>query len=364
MHVLLITIPIAPPWDEAKKNMALVLARESTGFKPHLLTTHSYMPDEKTDAVWESIYHRGGYGPLQKVSLLKRLLRRSDSVDVDHIFVDLNRRTAPIMRAVRAWRQKPTVQTFAALPHDATLPQLMVGDHYIAFSQHLGDRLRTAGAQQVTTVNPVVDLHRFDPLTVVPTPEQFGIPPGRKVVLYAGTFRTESDVEAVSSVIHGILAGAKDVHLVIASRIRRRHERMLRDECLKRLPASAVDKRMTILGTVRDIPSLMATCDVCILPATDLKQKLDIPLVLLESLAMRTAIVYTEVGGMKTLSDYDVGISVAHRAWTEFADAVVNLITNEQYCRRVVEQGYQVIHKHFSVSQFVEKHERVYNSVQ
>lgn len=360
-EVLLITIPIAPPWDEAKKNLALSLTCEASGFRPHLLTTRSYAPGHKNAVVWEPIYHRQGYGPFQKVSLLKRLAWRNDGVDVDHIFVDLSRRTAPIMRALKAWRKKPMVQTFATLPHHASLPEVMVGDYYIALSEHLAAQLRAAGAQHVTTVNPAVDLQRFDPSNVAPAPDEFGIPQGRKVVLYAGSFRTQADVDTVSSVIRAILNRAADVHFVVATRIRRPSERTLRDECLKKLPAAAVSDRVTVLETVAGMAKLLASCDICIYPAVDLRRKLDIPLVLLEALAMRKPVVCSDVGGMATLANRGVAISVAVGAWEQLAKVVLRLVHNQSEAAELAQQGWQMVTEHFSTSQFVKKHAEVYD---
>ena len=68
--ILLITRPIAPPWDEASKNFAYYLARNLDMFEMYILT-NGYLPDLPKHIHQKPIYTSNKLTYFQRARLLK-----------------------------------------------------------------------------------------------------------------------------------------------------------------------------------------------------------------------------------------------------------------------------------------------------
>ena len=81
--ILLVTRPIAPPWDEASKNFAFYLAK-TLGMDDFYLLTNGFIPDLPAHIHQKAIYTSNKLTYMQRLRLLKLRHILRENFDVIH----------------------------------------------------------------------------------------------------------------------------------------------------------------------------------------------------------------------------------------------------------------------------------------
>jgi glycosyltransferase involved in cell wall biosynthesis len=97
-------------------------------------------------------------------------------------------------------------------------------------------------------------------------------------------------------------------------------------------------------GFRTDIPNLLSIMDIFVLPS--LKEGL--PMVLLEAMAAKKAIVATRVGAIPKVVNNGNGILVEPKDAEGLREAIVSLLTNEEKRRKYASAGYETVRMQFS----------------
>lgn len=103
--------------------------------------------------------------------------------------------------------------------------------------------------------------------------------------------------------------------------------------------------------------SLIARADVCILPLRDTYGKVDIPLFLLDAMAMAKPIVITDIAPLNELLEEPVGIAVPVDDGVGLAHAIERmLVEGVNYGAR----GRQLVVRKYTLRQTTRRYERLY----
>jgi glycosyltransferase involved in cell wall biosynthesis len=102
---------------------------------------------------------------------------------------------------------------------------------------------------------------------------------------------------------------------------------------------------------------LIARAQVCFLPLRDTYSKVDIPLFLLEAMAMAKPIVITDIAPLNELLEEPVGLAVPVDDEVALAQAIERmLVEGESYGTR----GRQLIERQYTLQQTTRRYERLY----
>ena len=288
--VLMISKPVAPPWNDSSKNLVRDLAVTGRRYRYQVLTPRDFRleaPGVTNDAIYSST--RGAFSPalLQNVRVLGRLLRRDHS-RLTHFFFAPNPRTSTAARLVLRVRPRRTVQTVCSAPASfAQGARLLFADRVIVLSRDSERRFIDAGVdpRRLAVIPPGIRV------PAAPTPDarlqarrRLGLPTDRPIIIYPGDYQFSS---AASNFARAILSlDDLDAYFVFACRIKQPASLEVEGTIKRMLASAGALHRVRMLREVDDMEELLSACDICALPAESLFAKMDLPLVVLEAMAL------------------------------------------------------------------------------
>lgn len=339
IETLLVSKPIAPPWNDSGKNLVRDLAAHCTTVRLHVLTVPGFslgLPH----VVEEAIYRRPGRfapGWAQNARALARLLR-PDGVGIYHFFYAPNPRTSRAARSVLAMKRRRTVQTVMSVPRAwAGVRDLVFADRVVALSESTRDALAAAGVESVVHIPPAVDLAAC-PVTLDRdgVASRLRVEPGRPIVAFPGDYEFSSAAQVFAEAVPSILRDT-DAVAVFACRAKRAASRGIEDSLRARFADAERAGRVRFTGEIDFVRDLLAAAAVVTLPAESTYAKMDLPLVLLEALGLGTPVVVADVAPLREVLGTPsarprrpVGLAVPPRDPGALARAVVDLVRGDE----------------------------------
>jgi phosphatidylinositol alpha-1,6-mannosyltransferase len=295
-RVLMVSKPIAPPWNDSSKNLVRDIASNLQRHSAAIMVQRGAAPPLAGVAV-EPVYsaHAPGFAPAlwDNARVLLRLLA-GRAHELWHFFFAPNPRSSLAGRLAARARRVPTVQTVCSAPRaGADLRRLLFADRTVVLSRHTEALVLAAGV-------PAASVRRIAPAVAPLAPAgqtetgaaraALGLPADEPLVVYPGDLEFSRAAELTLRAYAG-RSFTSDALLVMACRAKTPHAR---DE-ERRLRALArelgVERRVSFAGETRHIHGLLAAAHVVVLPAEDLYAKMDLPLVLIEAMLLERAVV-------------------------------------------------------------------------
>ncbi len=358
MEIRIISRPIAPPWDSGSMNMAYGLG-VCLGERSHrvcLPVVRGFHPSA-SNVIPEPVYTSRVFGLRQKMRLVGHLLT-AQSADIAHFFLGPTRTTATILPAISALRHTASVLTVTHVPRPGRRP-VAFGQRVVAYSAHTARLLQRWGIERVVHIPPGIDERAIRPrIGASGTRNTLGVPPEAPLVLYAGEYGPSATIETLLSAISLCIARHPQIHFVLACRIRRPSEQVRKRELARQLQTVPWGKNVILLEQVQDMLGLVARADVCILPLRDTYGKVDLPLFLLEAMAMAKPIVITDIAPLnELLSDEAVGVAVPVDDDQALAQAIERmLVDGKSYGVR----GRQLVERKYALRKIARRYENLY----
>lgn len=365
--VLFISKPLAPPWNDSGKNLARDLARNLTGFSPVVLGTGASHDEFGPGVSVEEIYRSSGQfgaGTAQNLRVLLRLFR-PDSIPVYHFFFAPNPKTSVAASAILKIKRKCSVHTISSVPKSFdNIHRLLFANRIVAVSHSTAALLDAAGVHNVSVIHPCV------PRPAVVSAERkaaaassLGLSQDRPMVLFAGDY--EFSRAARWSVEAALLALSKglEAYFVFACRTKTPQALEREQECIQMAEASPWADRFRFVRQVDDMFALIASAAVQWMPADSLYAKMDIPIVLLESLAFGVPIIVSDSGALPEILQQPAGVKVKTGDVQGLADSLATLIESPQTRRDYGEAGVHLAETAFSPLNMAKKYEQVYEEL-
>jgi phosphatidylinositol alpha-1,6-mannosyltransferase len=218
-----------------------------------------------------------------------RLVRKR-GCDAVHFCFAPNPRSCRIGRAAMRRRRQPSVHTVLSVPSRFDgIADLLFSDRVVAVSKYTADRLVGAGVENVSVV--AVSLKK----KAMP-PE--GAREERPRIVFPGDYEFSRGAEIFARAVARIWRES-DAEFVFACR-NKTPASAAREEELRGLLAPAVAAgSVRFAGEVPDILALLASARAVVFPAESTYAKMDIPLVVLEAMAMGTPVVLADVDPLR-----------------------------------------------------------------
>ena len=324
------SVPLAAPWNGADKVVAALLARHDTANR---YIVHTSEREEWPDATRIRRICARRTSPMptrsQKLRGFGYLLRNVRHADILHVVASIHddpRLSARLVRSVRTVSRRPLVHTIPSLGDRPLHARALPGDVSVVFSEHSLGRLARHGIDNVVRLTPPIDLDRLRPGT---PPEQLRreLRLGERAVLSAGHYGAASGLEELVEAFATLPGDLADATLVLAYRHHPWQDARRERERVMDLAAEAgVGSRTRLLGRVADMPALIAACATTVLVPSSLESKMDLPLIVLESLALgRPVVVSAAPPASEALLD-EGGVAVAPGDPAALADALTQLL--------------------------------------
>ena len=341
MRVLFVSKPVVPPFDDGSKCLVRDVASALRVAEPTVMVSPG-APSLGPRVRRENVYGTASkFAPSPATFAFNRLLF-GEPLDVWHFVFAPNAASSSAARfAIRARRSRgwtgKVVQTVASRPKSFDAARtLFFGDRIVALSEWTRGRLLRAGIpDQIVRVIP--------PCVSEPTPRTEGAEIRRRLevgdgplVVYPGDLHVSSGAATVAMAAAEVLRAVPGARFVFACRDKGAdvapYEAGLR-EALRGL-----ESFVRIVGRVEDMHGLLAAADVVAFPVDDLYGKVDLPIVLLEAMALGTPLVLASGGPLDELP----GLPVPPRDGAALAAALISLFTEAGERERLADLGRRV----------------------
>lgn len=358
---------LVPPWNDSSKNLAkdVVVGTNQVDFT--VFTDGSF--DFGLDHVVERpIYgKKGRFAPsVRQNARVVRALVSARLPKLHHYFFAPNRRTARVIRGIRMLRRSKTIHTICSVPDTfENISQALFADVHVALSRHTCERLKEQNVSAVHWIPPCIP--RLDPVfsdsKIKAARRKFGLSDHAPVVLFPGDYDFGETARTVAQAAIQMASPALDVQWVFACRLKTPHSQNREHEIRQRLRRLRDRNRVIFLNQVDDIHSLIIASDLVVLPADTTYAKMDLPLVLLESLALGRPILVSRIPPLDELTENDVAYSVDPLNASMLADCIGAALEDESGRIERVKRGTLMATSRFDRTKVAQQYVRLYKEL-
>lgn len=363
-RVLFVSKPIAPPWHDGSKNLVRDVAANLVRARATVMTTPG-APEVGPRVSLDPVYRDAGrFAPAASANA--RVVARlafGDPHDIWHFVFAPNPVSSTVARVASrgrravGWNGK-VVQTVASAPRSFEgAASWIFGDVVVALSEHTRGRLVGAGvgADRIRVIPPCAraPVAEHDAAEVR---RRFELGEG-PVVLYPGDYEISQGAQTVAGAAARIVKAIPDAMIVFACRKKTSAaddaQRLVEQE----LARAGVASRTKHLGEVKDMGELLAVASVVAFPVDDLYGKVDLPLVVLEAMALGLPIVVARGGPLEAL---DFARFVEPGDDRALATHVVELLRDRDAARRLGDDGKRVYSARYTPSAVAAAYDDLY----
>lgn len=310
--ILLVSKPVAPPWNDATKNLVRDLAEHADAYRYHVLTRGDFRFGSKKVREEPLLSAHPGYRPphWQELRVFLRLIK-PDASALLHFFFTPNRASSRLCSLALAMNpRRPSVQTICSAPPAATpLKPLLFADANVAVSRATARRLQEEGVSARVIHPGVAEKPRPDADACAAVRRAAGLPLEVPLALYAGDLEFSDGVRTLIEAASYL--GNPRLHIAVCSRNKTPGAVTARAAARRRVAELDLAARVSFLEPSADLQPLLAACDMLVLSPDTLQAKMDLPLVVLEAMAWgRPVIVSSLPSLMEAVADRDTGLVV------------------------------------------------------
>lgn len=371
--ILLVTRPIAPPWDEASKNFAFNLAMNLPDFEFGLLTNGT-MENMPKNISQHPIYTSNKNNFTQKLRLIANLRKIAADYDIIHCLFTPTKLNSNLLRNLL--KGKKIIQTIATLREDlfcdCEIKKLMFGDLLITYSDYSKNKLGKLGFTNIKRIYPGIDLKLYSPaekdkeiqklLNV--TDEDF-------VIQYTGEYvRLGATNDLVGLIIRYVEEFRKrKIKLCFPGRKKGEEDIKKKAEIKKIFQ----DKNVTDVvrfadeiktkGVFRDdfMRRRYNTSDLIIFPVRDMKGKFDVPLAVIEAMACEKPVIISNLPILREFSSEINSVIIESGNQEQLKDAIIKLYEDKNFRELIGKNARKFVEEKFNIKNSAEQYGEIYN---
>jgi glycosyltransferase involved in cell wall biosynthesis len=368
-RVLFVSKPIAPPFHDGTKCLVRDVARHLAECEPIVMSTGAGSGIEAAPGHVPirtlPVYRGAGRfapGLAQNLRAAGWLAARSRA-DVWHFVFAPNPASSAAGRWLSRARRVPVVQTVASPPRSFDrIARLLFGQIVVAQSRWTRERILEAaggnrGIGRIELIPPpVTELAPPAPAAGQALRRELGISPGAPIFVYPGDIELSGGAEAVARVVAPIARELPDAMFVFAYRAKTERAEPVAGALERRLDPS----RVRFASALPEVLVLIATASAVLFPVDDLWGKVDLPIVLLESMALGVPVVALDHGPLR---DLEGAVLVARGDDRALCSAALELVRNPEHRARAIEAGLGAIERRHRAEVVARAYERLYLEV-
>lgn len=319
-EVLFVSKPVAPPFRDGTQCLVRDVATRLTQLTPVVMSTPEAPPLAGVSLA--RVYRGpGGFAPAftQNLRGAAWVLTRARAELLHFVFAP-NARSSRVGRWLCRLKRRSSVQTIASAPRSfRDIDELLFGDVIVAQSQWTADRvlheyqrkgLRPPDLRVI--LPPVTSELERTPAQVRAARAELGIAEGAPLYVYPGDLEVSSGAATAVGIAARLAETRPAARVVLA--YRKKTERA--ERCAQELRGRAPKSVLSVID-VPDVLSLIAAADAVIFPVDDLWGKIDLPIVLLEALALRVPVLAYAHGPLLELDGATLVPSLEPQAWLD-----------------------------------------------
>ena len=365
--VRIISKPVAPPWNDASKNLVRVHLVHASRFAYRFFGT----PDSRTlerERVSCDLVHRkpSRFAPSATENLrpfLYLLLARDDAAIDNYVFTP-NRRTTAALRILADRRRRPTVHTVCSRPAKTDDPgRVFFADRNVTMSDHSARILRDAGVNSVTRIYPGIEEPVVDAAAVQQLRSVCELPEGRPCIVFSGDYEFSNAHPTILGALPDMLRAEPELKFVFACRPKTHAAGAIEQSVRAAVSRESWARSVTFLGDIPSFHSLLALSTAVVFPVTSLSHKMDLPLTLIEAMALGRPIVVSDVGPLHELLPEEAGSLIPASDPAALARACIEILRDGRAAGQMGAAGRRIAGTRFSGSRMVSEFESLYSDL-
>jgi glycosyltransferase involved in cell wall biosynthesis len=298
LDILLVSKPLVPPWNDSGKNWA----RDVATYASSEVVRHRVLVPRGGARRWEAIpnvwaeeVYGGptGFAPpvLDLARVFLRLVRKRGCDAVHYCFAP-NPRSCRMGRAAMVRRRQPSVHAVLSVPAKFDgIDRMLFSERVVAVSRSTADKLVAAGVRGVELVPAAIPLP-------VGGGGVIAAADGPPQVVFPGDYEFSRGADIFALAVERMWREV-DAQFVFACRTKT-PDALEREAALRaRLAEPVAAGRVQFVGEVSDIFGLLARAHVVVFPAESTYAKMDVPLVVLEAMALGTPVILADVAPLR-----------------------------------------------------------------
>lgn len=353
---MVISKPVRPPWTDSSKNLVRDIVTQSRATDFDLMGDGAFEP-EWPSVNWLPVYGgRGAYAPglAEKARALTAVLRAPRAVDAFHLFFAPNPVSGAALNPTLALKRRPVVHTICSVPQSfETAARWIRADATVALSNYTANRLTDAGVPNVRLISPGIDPDRFGAADLSDVPE-------RPTVLFAGDYEVGGGAGRLIECAPAVLSAVPNARFVFACRPKTGDAAEGERQARRQVADAGLDSAFEFLGEVSDVAALLRDCTVCTLPIDSTWRKMDIPLVLLEAMALAKPVVVTDRPPLAEILVGGGGTSVPTNDARALGDALIAILEDDSHRRALGNAAAASVRERWNISKLAVRYDELY----
>jgi len=203
-----------------------------------------------------------------------------------------------------------------------------------------------ASYEKIKVIPNGVDLKEFNPGEYRKTEE--------KRIVFVGRLFPNKGIQYLIEAAPVILSRYPNVEFIIIGK------GPMEAELKKLIGRLNLEHAFRFLGIVPSVSEIMRQCNIFVRPSLTE----GMPLTILEAMACGLPVIASKIPGTSEIvKDGETGILIKPGDVKQLSNAIIKLIEDEDYARRIKERAYEFIKNHYSWDRIAEEYLKTYNEV-
>ncbi len=365
--ILLVTRPIAPPWDEASKNFAFYLSKNIPDQDFYLLT-NGFIQGLPPHIHQKPIYTSDKLTWLQRTRLLKLMRLRKD-MDIIHFMLTPAKLNAFGFKTFIKSKDAKTIQTIATLREDlfsdSDYKNILFADLIVTYSDYAKNKLSTIGFNNVKRVYPGIALDEYKKTEKdEKLMREKNITRSDFVINFTGEY---TRLGAIDLVIDSFLEVAKiipEVKLSLAVRIKNAKDAQKKTEVVKKLKENNLLDKVSFFddGNYK-MPPIYNLCDISIFPVSNMRGKFDVPLAVIEAMACEKPVIISDLPILREFATPDNSVIIPKENAAALSKAILVLYENPIRRQEIGKIARKFVETTFDIKKVAEIYRQIYEKL-
>jgi glycosyltransferase involved in cell wall biosynthesis len=226
------------------------------------------------------------------------------------------------------------------------------------------NKFNKSGVKNIIKINPGIDIQKYKPVKKDPKLlKKYSLTKKDKVVLYAADYSPSKGIDYLFRAIPHIVKKDSSIKFIFACRIRNRSESKREKSFKRKAKDLHIANKIVFLRTMENMKEIIGLSDISIMPLISTVAKVDIPIILLESLSMEKPIIITDIKPLNEIMKEKVGILIKPHNSKEIEISIINLLKDKKKRNLMGKKGREMIKDHFQVKQMAKQYVKLYRRV-
>lgn len=365
MNIFMITKPVSPLWDEGSKNLAFGLCNQISDHKFHLMTCKDTKLPYKENITYHYFYPKNALNipkisMFDKIRLFYKIFNQKD-IDVYHFIFTPRIFSSLTASMFLRFSNKKSIQTVSTTLTDSKLKKCLFADKIVVLSEWTKNRILKLGFTNVTKINPGIDLNKFSKKKISTVREKLKLSKDDFVILFPSEYSIDRGTRITLEMFRDLVKVFSKTKLIFACRIRGKKdvkEKIFLMEIVEKL---GLKDKVLFLERVKFMPELINSSDLIVFPIASQDLKMEIPMVLLESLALEKPIIISDIPPFNEITrKRNIGFKVRPGNIKELLKSVTSLIRNKKLKNNLGKEGRILIEKEFNIKNVAQEYKKLY----